>query len=279
MHLSRPASLIPIYTEDDLLDLGHLYESVRGASESFRLRYDGIPKDELVKWFEASYLHDVATQISLPSISARHTDNKGDIDRVEHLVVRDLDLAPFSAETSCDRHSHTSGRIVAHIVFRYISRSREVAHPALDSAIVDKIPAVPPLPSSGNKVLHEKLALLVQSVLTKAFAGVKCYEVLKIATAAYHYRRGIAKQLLERLFAHADTDHLPVVLAASPPGIPLYEKCGFSEIGGPHGSVDLDLREYGGETLHQYTLMVRWPAGSVWQGKDWYEYREQHQTR
>ena len=103
-----------------------------------------------------------------------------------------------------------------------------------------------------------------------------------------HLRKGIAKRMMGWIGERADRDMLPVVLAGSPAGVPLYRAVGFEEVGGRdpewkgeerwsgenEGVVRVDLEEWGGKGVHRHSLMVRFPQG--WEGKrDWWGYVEE----
>ena len=45
-------------------------------------------------------------------------------------------------------------------------------------------------------------------------------------------------------------------------GFGLYKKCGFQEIGGPDGVVEVDMGEWGGEGVHRHVAMIRFSNGS-----------------
>lgn len=200
-----------------------------------------------------------------PQISDTSTDKRGDkIDRFEHLVVRDLDLRPTFSEHSSGSPSFTSthrGRIVAHAIWIYCPAdwvSRYPPPPLLNDAPNHS----PTPPAETNTALVTHFDSQVKEMGSLHVRGKLCYILMSISTLASHLRKGIATQLVRWIFPRADENGLPVYLAASPAGFPLYKTVGFVEIGGEKGMVQVPLGEWGGAegAVHRHTMMVRQPS-------------------
>lgn len=276
MRLTEPIHLSAVDLETIGPEMAAINQSTLTMTPLGELRYSAVPPDEAQRWLESCCRADLRDELSYPRITDLDTDGLGpDVIRFEHLVIRDLDLEPLhsyhagqasSASHDPGRDSRPAGRIVAYAEFKYHPLNKEKQtdeHGARDS---DKEPpaSVEPsmeIPTSAHRELHEYWNNAVEAALDFQFSHLHCFEVRGLATLSpSHLRKGIASKLLPWIFPWADRLNVPVVLAATPPGYPLYLRHGFVELGGRDGVVECDMAEWGGSGIHRHILMTRSPS-------------------
>lgn len=270
MRLSEIESLMAGFHPDEVKELVAVTQSTRLSSPSAILRYGQVPPEELEIWLEKATLRNLHIEFKLGRIAEiHHGDELPKVPLAERLVIRDLSLEHLGGDI--DRLPQ--GRVVAHADYRF--------HPAYGIAQEnksndDKAVEPAPLPPVGfNQELHRHTNERVSDTMTTAFHGLPCFELNAISTLSpSHLRRGLGKQLTEWIFPYADQLNLPVLLSASPMGLPLYKKCGFIE----YHSLDVVVRldEWGGEGIHKLVTMVRWPEGQGSLPAGWESWRSSH---
>ena len=97
--------------------------------------------------------------------------------------------------------------------------------------------------------------------LSKGISLTSPTELKELAISPSHRRLGLATKLLNIGLKKADEEGLACYLSASPMGVPLYQKCGFKEV----GRLSIDLEEFGGMEYrgveHVHVGMIRPPKG------------------
>ena len=310
MHLTRPLSLNPSSpSATDIADIAAIAQSALFSNELAHLRYANTASEEQLRWLTEVVCQEVQGLLGKPRISAtgdgsrgsRGDDEDGDavqgqVERVEHVVVHDLDLvptttpvpeqallssgqceaagesSPSSAQVQHDSSNSNSnsshgGRIVAHAVWSYHPTHHRPPTTTSPSSSLPSTPPQPPppqLPANANAPLIHHLNTLVDAAVAHHIhALAPCYVLDDLATLATHRRRGIASHLVKWVFPYADRDGVPVLLASSPMGYAVYRACGFEEVGGGGGEgkgvVEVDMGEWGGSGVHRHVLLVRWP--------------------
>ncbi|EXJ58402.1 hypothetical protein A1O7_05827 [Cladophialophora yegresii CBS 114405] len=240
-----------------------------------KLRYGSTPEAELYSWLQACYRSELAAALNPPRIAEFDHDGLGpNVKRMEYLIVRDLDLDPLNHEKNPGhakaddvRLEARGGRIVAYAEFVYHPRAEDAQSEATDTdgtatpgGSKDEVAVPPPPPPSVHGELCKYWDDLVETALQSQFGGMHCFEVRGLSTLApSHLRKGIASRLLGWIFPWAERLHVPVVLAATPPGYPLYLKHGFVPVGPNGGVVECDMARWGGSGIHRHVLMIRWP--------------------
>jgi GNAT superfamily N-acetyltransferase len=247
--------------EDDLdtasKEIATILQSTMASSPLRTLRYGAIPPDEFLSWLTKGVRADLEEQKKHPRI--RWIDSKigsPDVVRWEDIVIKDEDLASLVVANGQASESNT--RIVAHAAFMYHPPGDDAASIEVGHHGTDKEPN--PLPASGNRQLQEYFNAKVEQALKAEFAGMHCFEVRELNVLGPDYwRKGIASRLLDWIIPKADKKNIPIVLAATPPGYPLYLKHGFVEIEGGNRIVECDMSEWGGIGIHRHVLMIRYP--------------------
>ncbi|KIW91650.1 uncharacterized protein Z519_07618 [Cladophialophora bantiana CBS 173.52] len=283
MQLTDPLSLSLHDADGIVSDLASIRQSYLTTTPLGQLRYGAVPAAEARKWLESCVRLELNSELATyPRITGFDTDGRGqNVSRMEHLVVRDLDLEPLVVDQTLqsDEEARPSpGRVVAFAEFQYHPHPHSSNEPGADDArpaqsseqedpasAKTKTKTEPPidLPPSAHRALHEHWDKAVEAALSAQFGGMHCFEVRGIATLSpSHLRRGIASKLLCWIFPWADRLGVPVVLAATPPGYPFYLRHGFVEVddGGPRTFVQCNMAEWGGEGVHRHVLMIRWPT-------------------
>ncbi|KIV89560.1 hypothetical protein PV10_06950 [Exophiala mesophila] len=264
MHLSDIILLSQEDTERATTDIAAIVQSFSLTSPLGALRYGRIPLAELKQWITKGVRADLEHESQYPRITQLGTDEFGlNIERYESLVIEDLDLQPLSSPVD-QQLAPNHGQIVAHASFLY--------HPSNEkrqsSDKIGKEPAISSeanqtndLPSSGHGELHRYWNQAVETALESEFGDLHCFEVRELSVLApSHWRKGIASTLLTWIFPFADRIGVPVVLAATPAGYPLYLKHGFVQVSGKNGIVECDMAQWGGSGIHRHVLMSRAPA-------------------
>ncbi|KIW66904.1 hypothetical protein PV04_06192 [Phialophora macrospora] len=255
-----------------------------------QLRYGTTPEAQLSSWLRACWRAELPGDLQPPRIADFDHDGLGpNVMRMEYLVVRDLDMEPLSDDDkrSANHNSHddveapasasasdSRGRIVAFAEFKYHPREEVRAQEEQQQQQRTTTQAAPQGSPDGNEdgrlplqpppSVHNGLRThwdnLVETALQRQFGGMHCFEVRGLSTLSpSHLRRGIASELLGWIFPWADRLNVPVVLAATPPGYPLYLKHGFVPVGPNDGAIECDMADWGGSGVHKHVLMIRWP--------------------
>ena len=277
MRLTDPLSLSPSDIPSAVADMAAIAQSSLTMTPLGELRYGTVPAAELTTWLEECYAEELPADLAFPRISGFEDGEAGpDVTCSECLVVRDLDMVSLG-----EKHGGTGdgdgldepagfGRIVAYAEFKYHP-------PALqDAQNPDPGPSKEPSESKSHispiqlplsiqpleRALHTHWNNTVEVALAAQFSFLRCFEVRGLSTLSpSHLRHGIASKLLRWIFPLADRWKIPVVLAATPPGYPLYLKYGFVPVGPNGGVIECDMKEWGGRGVHRHVLMVRWPSG------------------
>lgn len=270
MQLSEVESLKADFHQDEVKELVAVTQSTRLSSPSAILRYGQVPPEELEIWLEKATVRSLHLEFKLGRIAdIQNCDELPKVTLAERLVIRDVDLEHLGGDIG----RLPPGRVVAHADYRF--------HPAYGTKQEskggdDEIDEPAPSPPTGfNQELHRHTNERVSDTMTTAFHGLPCFELNAISTLSpSHLRRGLGKKLTEWIFPYADQLNLPVVLSASPMGLPLYEKCGFVE----YNSLDVVVRleEWGGDGIHKLVTMVRWPEGEGRLAAGWETWRNTH---
>lgn len=248
--------------EDDLdtasLEIATIVQSSMASSPLRTLRYGAIPPDEFLSWLTRGIRGDLEAQKKYPRI--RWFDSKignPNVVRWEDIVIKDNDLESLVVSNG-PAAELSRGRIVAHAAFMYHPSGSDVTSTEGGHHGTDQEPN--PLPLSGNRQLQEYFNAKVESALKAEFAGMHCFEVRELNVLAPDYwRKGIASRLLNWIIPKADKKNIPIVLAATPLGYPLYLKHGFVEVESENRIVECDMSEWGGAGIHRHVLMIRQP--------------------
>ena len=321
MRLTPPLPLLPhSWTQADIDEIAHVVRSTANSSAIAELRYGTVPPDEAKEYFKAVVRTEMGewsekgtiregegVRAGVDKTPAGEGDRRGEADRYEVLVVRDLDWPRQHDQQQQNSNIAPEGTIVAYCVHRYNGARDHLDSPTAPAESHSAHPPPPSFPKSGNAPLHTYFNTIVEKALDLTFRthpGLPTYEVLELCTLSPSYlRKGIAKGLVEWVFGPADRDQVPMVLAGSPVGVGVYRKVGFVEVepgpgkgivqgnkegeglgkgkseqevqerwpGEHEGTIRVDLSEWGGEGIHRHLLMVRWPEG--WQATmDWWKY-------
>jgi len=277
MHLSSALPLSAAYTAIEIAQLVAVIQSTLPSTPLSVLRYGGVSPADATRYLEARTRKGLADSSRLPRITAMGHDGEGStVVRNEEVVVRDRDVSSGAGE-----EGRSQGLIIAHASWRYYpSYSSEAAQSSAGAATNGSLSSTSDpdqlafkqsddadageFPPGGNKALHAHLVSRVNAAMDAVFEGLPCFVLQQISTLTPAYvRRGIASTLMRWIEPFADSDsspfRMPVVLAASPLGYPLYRKCGYEEVRGKHGVVRIDMGEWGGRGEHKHVLMVRWP--------------------
>ena len=264
MRLTGPLRLSLEGVETAVLEIAAIAQSSLTMTPLGEIRYGKILPDEARKWLQSCAKADMQAESRYPRIAEFHSDGLGSgVTRFEHLVVRDLDLEPLDALDGAGSHAHQDGRIVSHAAFSYhppneLKQEKSQIQEATTTPIIHATPIE--LPATGHRELHTYWNNKVEAALDSQFSHLHCFEVRELATLSpSHLRRGIASQLLRWIFPWADKLNVPVVLAATPPGYPLYLRHGFVEVGGDSGIVECNMADWGGIGIHRHILMIRFP--------------------
>lgn len=243
------------------LELATIVQSSIPSSPLRTLRYGAIPPDEFLSWSTKGIRADLEDEKKHPRI--RWMDSKigkPNVVRCENLVIRDHDLEPLGAASKA-LSEFERGRIVAHAAFLYHPPGESDASIEAGQHGTDENSN--PLPASGHRQLQEHLTAAVEAALKAELAGMHCFEVRELNVLAPDYwRKGIASRLLNWIIPKADKKNIPIVLAATPPGYPLYLKHGFVEVEGENRTVECDMSEWGGMGIHRHVLMIREPKST-----------------
>ncbi|KAJ9609507.1 hypothetical protein H2200_005834 [Cladophialophora chaetospira] len=231
------------------------------------LRYGSVPEGELRTWLQACYKVGIPSELETPRIAGFDDDGHGpNVTRMEYLVIRDLDLKPLEeVQDDYDGGRQAStGRIVAYAEFKYHpmeeAKSDEHANEPTESTSGENDWKFLQPPPSVHNELRKHWDGVVEAVLERQFGGMHCFEVRGLSTLSpSHLRKGIASKLLSWIFPWADRLNVPVVLAATPPGYPLYLKHGFVPVGPNGGAIECNMAEWGGSGVHRHILMMRPP--------------------
>jgi len=238
-------------------EIATIVQSTVATSPLRMLRYGAIPPDEFLAWLTRGIRADLEEEMTHPKI--RWMNSKiGDPDQVryESLVIRDPDLKPLQAPNRTQQNEDR-GRIVAHAAFLYHPPGEKQTHVAGQQKL-EKAPN--PLPASGHRELQDHFSKAVETALAAQFGGMHCFEVRELNVLAPDYlRKGLASKLLKWIIMRADERNIPIVLAATPPGYPLYLRHGFVEVEGDNRVVECDMSKWGGMGIHKHVLMIREP--------------------
>lgn len=258
MHLSDIIYLWDDGLETASLEIAAIVQSTVATSPLRILRYGAIPPDEFLAWLTRGIRADLEEEATHPRI--RWIDSKiGDrnVVRCESLVIKDHDLKSLQVPNGTQSNEDI-GRIVAHAAFLYHPPGVNHAQSVEGQQKVEKDPN--PLPASGHRELQEHFNKAVETALEAQFGGMHCFEVRELNVLAPDYwRKGIASKLLNWIIAKADKKNIPIVLAATPPGYPLYLKHGFVDVEGENRIVECDMSKWGRTGIHRHVLMIREP--------------------
>ncbi|KEF59925.1 uncharacterized protein A1O9_04773 [Exophiala aquamarina CBS 119918] len=267
MHLSDIIYLWNDGLETASLEIATIVQSTVSTSPMRMLRYGAIPPDEFLAWLTRGIRADLEEEATHPRI--RWIDSKiGDrnVVRCESLVIKDHDLKSLQVPNGTQQKDEL-GRIVAHAAFLYHPPVESRAHGAEGQQKMGK--DLNPLPASGHRELQHHFNMAVESALRAHFGGMHCFEVRELNVLAPDYwRKGIASKLLNWIIAKADQKNIPIVLAATPPGYPLYLKHGFVEVEDENKIVECDMSEWGGTGIHRHVLMIREPKSTNTEAAD-----------
>lgn len=264
MQLTDTIYLSPDDTERASIDIAAIAQSFSLSSPLGALRYGRIPTAQFNQWITTGVRADLEHESQYPRIRQLGTDEfELNLDRYESLVIEDLDL-PSLSSTINQGPGRNRGRVVAHASFLY-HPPNEKGQNSDKLGVKSDVPSEPNqanhLPSSGHGELHRYWNQAVETALEREFGGLHCFEVRELnVLAPSHWRKGIASKLLAWIFPYADGLGVPVVLAATPAGYPLYLKHGFVQVSGKNGIVECDMAQWGGAGIHRHVLMSRAPA-------------------
>ncbi|KIW32691.1 uncharacterized protein PV07_04220 [Cladophialophora immunda] len=265
-------------------DIASIRHSSLTSTPLGQLRYGAVPHAEAREWLESCSRLELQSELRYPRIASFERDGSGQhVTRMEHLVVRDLDLAPFKAcnALTIQGDAVRPGRVVAYAEFQYHPPQQEPAagsvisgsqriHASEEGFSSEEPATVLDLPVSVHRDLHEHWDRTVEAALSARFGHMHCFEVRGIGTLApSHLRKGIASSLLAWIFPWADALGVPVVLAATPAGHPFYLRHGFVEVDDDDDDdedgkaqrrfIECDMADWGGTGVHRHVLMIRWP--------------------
>jgi GNAT superfamily N-acetyltransferase len=264
MRLTDPIIIGADYSEEDIFDIAKLIESTVTSSKLRQLIYGNIPLNELEKYFVEDVRYGLQQEFSMPSISE---DDNLDIERREHLIVRDLDLPPTLQELTGNPYKTHLGRIVAHVEFRYLPTDWIKTFDGSGNHPTSTQSLPPPMPDAANKGLINYFRSAGLPFVKQLYGGKRRFLVKDICTLPSHSRKGIASKLLSWIFPISAKDNVPVVLAATSMGLSLYRKLGFQEVSGPLGVLQIDRGAWGGEGVNQHAFMIRLPNDAGLRGQ------------
>ncbi|KAH0837081.1 hypothetical protein AYO21_04541 [Fonsecaea monophora] len=262
MHLTDPIHLSLEDADNVVPDIARIKHSSLTATPLGQLRYGDVPAEEAREWLEACTRVELLSELKYPRIVGLECDGLGrHVPRMEHLVIRDLDLDLDLPQPTAqgDVVSDAGGVVVAFAEFQYhplpgqeqehrikpsVSKSTTETQSRVEIPSLTSSSSQPPtnvdtevvkLPSSAHRALHKHWDQTVEAALSATFGGMHCFEVRGIGTLSpTHLRKGIASRLLAWIFPWADRLDVPVVLAATPAGYPFYIRHGFVEVGDHH---------------------------------------------
>lgn len=263
MQLTDPSPLSLEDAEAIVPDMAAITQSSLTMTPLGELRYGSVPEDELSTWLQACYRVGLPGELKTPRISGFDNDDFGpNVVRMEYLVIRDLDLEPLNSTHTANKGGvqASPGRIVAYAEFKYHPQKHldeaQIAETAGATSDSDDWKLLQPPPSVHNE-LRKAWDNIVEAATEKEFGAMHCIEVRGLSTLSpSHLRKGIASRLLGWISPWADRLGVPVVLAATPPGYPLYLKHGFVRTG---SDIECNMADWGGSGVHRHILMTRWP--------------------
>jgi hypothetical protein len=270
MRLTPPIPLNPARAQIDAYDLAHVVTSLPYSSQLADLRWGKAKNADMIKYLTAIYTIQISEDAKIARIGAALEDGKGDeIERREHLVIRDLDLLPLLIEQNPERFTDNpeaakAGRIVSHADFRMRPKGwnwQDAKQQANDTSTESDSPQGP---NGANIELIKLCNTKAGELLDYHCRDHACYELVNIASNASHLRKGLAKQLITWIFPYCDEQQLDCKLLASPMGRGLYKSCGFVEEGkGNKSALRIDMGEWSGDGIHEHVYMVRRPGKSA----------------
>lgn len=219
----------------------------------------------MIKYLTAVYTFQIPEDAKTARIGAAHEDGKGnEIERREHLALRDMDLLPHLVQQNPNEFKNYPeaaklGRIVAHADFRLRPKgwdwqAADHPYPQANGMPIGSDGFSKPQGANIELIFDKK----VEELPDYHCKDQACYELVNISTNASHLRKGLAKQLVMWLFPFCDERQLNYKLLASPMGGGLYKNCGFVEEGdGNNSAVRIDMGEWGGHGIHEHVYMVR----------------------
>lgn len=267
MKLSETIHLSAEDADNVVMDVAAVMQSSFTMTPLGALRYGSVPEAELSTWLQACCRAEVPHELNYPRITGLDNDSLGpDVTRLEFLAIRDLEMESLDAMREVQENdAHIpDGRIVAYAEFKYhpleeLKPKKQESQTPKDTTAAQWKSLEPP--AAVHRELHEHWNNVVETALENQFGGMHCFEVRSLATLSpSHLRKGIASRLLTWIFPWADRLNVPVVLAATPPGYPLYLKHGFVPIGENDGAVECNMADWGGTGIHRHVLMVRQPG-------------------
>ena len=266
MRLTEPICVAATDADDIVPDVSAVTQSSLTMTPLGELRYGRVPTAELADWLQACCEVGLRSELQTPRIAGLGGDGLGhSLTRMEFLVVRDLDVASLSEKENLHGEDPrvSEGRIVAYAEFTYhpaeqVSTQQEDSKPSGEASGSEWKSLQPP--AWVHRELYEHWNNTVEAALRKQFGGLHCFEVRGLSTLSPSYlRKGIASKLLSWILPWADRLNVPVVLAATPPGYPLYLKHGFVPVGANRGAIECDMEDWGGSGIHRHILMVKRP--------------------
>jgi GNAT superfamily N-acetyltransferase len=259
MRLTAPIRLARGDIENAAPDLAAVRHSTLSMTPKDKLTYGAASDDEMRTWLEACYKLGLREEMRNPRLSSIDTDGHGaEVIRMEFLVVCDEDQQSLSKHAS-------NGRVVAYAELKYHPPKGHRLEKKLDhgeSTAVDWKQLEPP--TGVNLALRATWDKTLDEAIEAAFGDLHRLEIRALATLSpSHLRKGIATSMLHWIYPWADRFGVPIVLASTPPGYPMYLKEGFEELPHPTGSIECDLAQYGGEGVHRHVLMIRQPGEAL----------------
>lgn len=212
------------------------------------------------KYLTARYTSRIPEDAKTARISATFEDGKGDdVERCEHLVIRDLRILPFLVKQSPEKFKDNPeaaklGRIVAHAELRLRPKSwSSLNEDDGDQQGNETDMRVDPSPEEVNIKLIALIDTKVVALLGYHCKESACCELVNISTAASHLRKGLAKQSTTWIYPYCDKQQLDYKLLGSPMGRPLYKSCGIVEEGErDKAAVRVHMAEWGGHGIHEH---------------------------
>lgn len=125
MRLTPPVPLDPVNAQVDAYDLAHCVISIPHSSQLADLRWGNVSDADIIKYLTAVYTFQIREDAKIARIGAAHEDGRGnEIERREHLALRDMELLPYLVEQNPNEFKNYPeaaklGRIVAHADFRF----------------------------------------------------------------------------------------------------------------------------------------------------------------